>query len=158
MPEDYSTQRLLVLRKSTRAVSDLLRSQMKEYLSTLAPLFRPRTVLGNYVEAHSYEVSSTAEKPFKDLKELYQKISRSKTYQLPAELRTPLEVINNQLEMTPVEYQYVVPGNKSIVVTSPLKWALTYRGFGPMRFREVLLNSNRSSDELQQFVLHYLMM
>jgi len=161
MEENYSTQRLLALRKSTRAIADLLRNQMKEYLSTLAPLFRPRNVLGNYAEGGTYEASRTGEKPFKELQELYQKIAQSKLYQLPSELKTPLEVINTQLEMTPVEYTYVTDSHgekKSIDVTSPLKWALTYRGFGPGRFREVLGSGERSTDELQQFVLHYLMM
>jgi hypothetical protein len=134
---------------------------MKVYLSTLAPLFRPRNVLGNYAQGGTYEASRTGEKPFKELQELYQSIAQSKLYQLPSELKTPLEVINTQLEMTPVEYMYVANSggdNKSIVVTSPLKWALTYRGFGPGRFREVIDSADRSTDQLQQFVLHYLMM
>lgn len=161
MEESYSTQRLLALRKSTRAISDLLRGQMREYLSTLAPLFRPRTVLGNYVEGSAYEVSRTGEKAFKDLQELYQTIAQSKLYRLPLELKTPLEVINPQLEMTPVEYTHVASSgadSKTVIVTSPLKWALTYGGFGPGRFREILHSSDRTSDQLQQFVLHYLMM
>jgi hypothetical protein len=158
MTESYSTQHLLALRKSTRAVADLLRSQMKDYLSTLAPLFRPRNVLGNYAEGTSYEVSATGEKAFKELQQLYQKIAISKTYELPRDFKTPLELINSQLEMTPVEYTYVANGSKSIVVTSPLKWALTYRGFGPIRLREAFQNTQRSTDDLQQFVLHYLMM
>jgi len=48
MEERVSTQRLLALRKLTRSVSELLRDQMRNYLSTLSPLFRPRNVLGNY--------------------------------------------------------------------------------------------------------------
>jgi hypothetical protein len=162
MEEEYSTQRLLTLRKATRSISDLLRAQMKEYLSTLAPLFSPRGVLGNYAERGAYEASSIGEKAFRELQEHYQKIGQSKQYQLPSELKTPLEIINTQLEMTPVEYTHVVTndagGSKSITITSPLKWELTYRGFGVSRFREVLRNRNRSTDDLQQFVLHYLMM
>ena len=161
MEEHYSTQRLLALRKSTRAIADLLRNQMKEYLSTLAPLFRPRNVLGNYAEGGTYEASRTGEGAFKELRDLYQKIAQSKLYQLPSELKTPLEVIDTQLEMTPVEYTYVADSHgesKAIVVTSPLKWALTYRGLGPGRFREVLSRDDRSTDDLQQIVLHYLMM
>jgi hypothetical protein len=161
MEEHYTTQRLLALRKSTRAIADLLRNQMKEYLSTLAPLFRPRNVLGNYAEGGAYEAARTGEKSFAELQEAYQKIAQSKLYRLPSELKTPLEVINTQLEMTPVEYTYVTDSHgesKVIVVTSPLKWALTYRGFGPGRFQEVLGRGDRSTDELQQFVLHYLMM
>src|SRR5437899_795135 len=161
MEESYSTQRLLELRKCTRAIADLLRTQMREYLSTLAPLFRPRNVLGNYAEGGAYEASRTGEKAFKELQELYQIIAQSKLYRLPLELKTPLEVINPQLEMTPVEYTHVAAsGNekKTVLVTSPLKWALTYGGFGPGHFRELLNGDNRTTDDLQQFVLHHLMM
>src|SRR5438046_1302144 len=92
MEESYSTQRLLELRKFTRAIADLLRTQMREYLSTLAPLFRPRNVLGNYAEGGAYEASRTGEKAFKELQELYQIVAQSKLYRLPLELKTPLEV------------------------------------------------------------------
>lgn len=161
MEESFSTQRLLALRKLTRAVSDLLRARMKDYLSTLAPLFRPRNVLGNYVGGGAYEASRTGEKAFKDLQELYQTIAQSKLFRLPSELKTPLEIINPQLEMTPVEYTHVATSggeSKTIVVTSPLKWVLTYGGFGPARLREAMGSENRTSDQVQQFILHYLMM
>jgi len=42
----YSIQRLLALRKLTRAIADHLRGEVKAYLQTFAPQFRPRTVLG----------------------------------------------------------------------------------------------------------------
>ena len=161
MAAEYSTQQLLALRKATRAIAELLRGQMKDYVSTLAPLFSPRNVLGNYAERGAYQASHTGEKAYSELHELYQKIGQSKLYQLPSELKTPLEVISTQLEMTPVEYTHLASNDgesKSIVVTSPLKWALTYRGFGVSRFREVLANRDRTSDDVQQFVLHYLMM
>src|SRR5437660_7910335 len=107
MAEAYSTQRLLTRRKLTRAIADLLRKQMREYLSTLAPLFRTRNVLGNYAEGGAYEASRTGEKAFKELQELYQTIAQSKLYRLPSEFKTPLEVINPQLEMTPFECTHV---------------------------------------------------
>jgi hypothetical protein len=161
MEEQHSTQRLMALRRSTRAIADLLRAQMKDYLSTLSPLFHPRNVLGSYAEGGTYEAARTGERPFKELRDLYQTIAVSKKYSLPSEFRSPLEVINTNLEMTPVEYQHVISKDgeqKTILVTSPLKWALTYRGFGPVRFQEVVHSSDRSTDQLQQFVLHYLMM
>jgi hypothetical protein len=161
MQERYNTEQLLSLRRVTRAMADLLRGQMKEYLSTLAPLFHPRVVLSSYVEGPAYDVSRIGEKAFKELQELYQVIAQSRQYRLPLEFRTPLEVINPQLEMTPVEYTHVVKGkdeSKTVVVTSPLKWALTYAGFGPTRLKTVMSEPRRTSDELQQFVLHYLMM
>src|SRR5437762_14244863 len=98
MAEAYSTQRLLELRKCTRAIADLLRTQMREYLSTLAPLFRPRNVLRNYAEAGAYEASRTGEKAFKELHELYQIIAESRLYRFPLEPNTQLEVINSTSE------------------------------------------------------------
>ena len=161
MEESFSTQRLLTLRKLTRAMSELLRGQMKDYLSTLAPLFRPRHVLGNYVGSGAYEASRTGEKAFRELQELYQTIASSKIYRLHTELKTPLEVINPQLEMTPVEYTHLATSggeSKTIVISQPLKWVLTYGGFGPGRLQELINSEQRTSDHLQQFVLHYLMM
>jgi hypothetical protein len=161
MEERYSTERLLSLRRVTRAMADLLRGQMKEYLSTLAPLFHPRVVLSSYVEGPAYDVSRIGEKAFKELQQLYHVIAKSRPYNLPLDFRTPLEVINPQLEMTPVEYTYVAKSkneSKTVVVTSPLKWALTYAGFGPNRLKALLTEPKRTSDELQQLVLHYLMM
>src|SRR5438105_14496652 len=107
MEEAYSTQRLLELRKFTRAIADLLRTQMREYLSTLAPLFRPRNVLGNYAEGGPYEASRPGEKTFKELHELYQIIAQSKLLRLPLKLKTLPEVINPELEITPVEHTHV---------------------------------------------------
>ncbi|HEX6730151.1 MAG TPA: hypothetical protein VF074_09080 [Pyrinomonadaceae bacterium] len=161
MELNYSTQRLLALRKLTRAVADLLRGRMKVYLSTLAPLLHPKIVLGNYVEGGSYELSRTGDKPFKELQGFYETIAQSKLYRLPSELKIPLEVINSKLEMTPVEQEHVATsGNesKTITITSPLKWVLTYAGFAPSKFKESLEKEHRDGDEILQFVLHYLMM
>lgn len=161
MEEGYTTERLLTLRKLTRATADLLRAQMKEYLSTLAPLLRPKMVLGNYVEGESYDASRVGEKNFAELRDLYETIAQSRLYNLPREFKTPLEVISFQLEMIPVEYTHTVATDeqsKTVLVTSPLKWALGYAGFSQARLRALLGNKNRKGDDLQQCVLHHLMM
>lgn len=159
--ESYSTQRLLALRKLTRAAADLLRGRVKEYLSTITPLLRPKSVLGNYVEGGAYDLTRPGDKAFKELQELYNKVAQAKPYRLPLELKTPLEVINPQLEITPVEYVHTATSGvdkKEVVITSPLKWVLSYGGFSPAKLRELLESQRRTGDDLQQFVLHYLMM
>ena len=50
MDDPFTTKRLLALRKLTRAIAELVRGQLKDYLSTLTPLLRPRHVLGEYVQ------------------------------------------------------------------------------------------------------------
>jgi hypothetical protein len=161
MPEGYTTERLLALRRLTRAMADLLRGQMKEYTSTLAPLMHPKTVLGNYVGSSAYEVSRTGEKAFQELRELYQSVVQARVFNLPSEFSSPLELISPQLEMTPIDYKHVVASgaeSKTVTVTSPLKWALSYAGFSPGKARTLLADKLSRNDALQQFVLHALMM
>src|SRR5207302_9701530 len=47
---------------------------------------------------------------------------------------------------------------KPVVVTSPFKWVLTYAGFPPKRFRELLAERNRPPAAVHDFVLHYLLL
>jgi len=49
-----STQSLLVLRKLTRAITDVVRQQVAEHLATLTPLLKPAAVLGDYVLGYEW--------------------------------------------------------------------------------------------------------
>jgi hypothetical protein len=159
MEENFSIQKLLVLRKLTRAISDLLRNQMKEHLATLAPLLRPRAVLGDYVQSNIKEVVKGADKAFKDLQALFETIAPAKPFNLPKELKAPIEIMSSTLEMTPMEYIHVATSgaeSKKVIITSPLKYVLNYSGFAPGRLKELVADRNRSSDQLKEVVLHYL--
>jgi hypothetical protein len=161
MEQGYSIQRLLVLRKATRAIADLLRGQLKSYLSTLAPLLRPKLVFGDFVEGRTSETPKNPEAAFRELQALYDVIGPAKPFEIKKELKTPLEVVNPTLEMTVVEYQHPVrssAGSKHVTVSSPLKWALSYTGFAPSRLRELLADRNRSADDLQRAVVQQLML
>jgi len=156
-----SVQSLLVLRKLTRAVGDAIRTQMMEYLGTLAPLLRPKAVLGDYIQGGVKEPARKADKAFKELQVLYETVATAKPFNLPRELKPPIDVPSTNLEVTPVDYAHVVQTNgesRTITVRSPLTWVLTYSGFGPSRFRELLDAKSRSNDEVQRFVLNYLAM
>jgi hypothetical protein len=171
MESGFSTKQLLVLRKLTRAVADLLHGQVREYLLTLAPLLRPRAVLGHLVEGGGKETVHGADKALAELQGLYEAISGAHPFNLRKELKTPLEVASASLEMTPMEYAYVARAEgtaKTVTITSPLKWVLSYAGmapgrlitvgFTPRRLREVVADRGLSKDELQQFLVHYLVL
>src|SRR5262245_34985823 len=157
--DQYTTKNLLALRKLTRAVAELLRGQLKEYLGTLSPLIRPKAVLGDFVEGprETYKPPSAA---FQDFQNLYAALAKQKPFNLPTELTSPLEVASNTPEITLLEYAHTVKTDavtKNVVVTSPLKWILSYAGFAPKRLRE-LFAGKPVGNEIQEFVLHTLMM
>ena len=162
MPENpYSTERLLATRKLTRAVSEVLRGQMKEYLSTLAPLLRPQIALGGYLVGTTKDPVRGADQAYKELEILYDSVARAKPFDLTQDLKPPLDLVSSALDMTVMEYSYKVNTqrqSKTVVVSKPLKWALTYTGFAPAKLADLLANRTRDPNELQSFIIHYLVM
>ena len=152
-----STQRLLALRKSTRAIADLLRGQLKEYVSALTPLLNPSRVLGDCVAGTRTELPGSA-KAFEELQSIFRLTAGSKPFNLSRELKGPIEIASSTLELTPVEYLYEARTNgdtKTVVVTSPLRWMLSYSGFSPRRLKEFLADPHLIDEESARFVLHY---
>ena len=156
------TQSLLTLRKLTRAIADSVRAQMTEYLATLAPLLRPKMVLGDYVEDGSKESTRRSDKALKDLQALYEKVATTKPFNLPRELTLPLRLTGGTgLEITAVDTPHVIQSgsdSRTIMVRSPLTWTLTYAGNAPTRLPELLKTKLRAGEELNQLVLSYLLM
>jgi len=161
MDQSLNTQQLLQLRKLTRALSDQLKGQLKEYLAALSPLLRPRTVLGDYVQSSVKETVRGADKVFKDLQSLYESVAGASPFHLATELKAPIELMSSALEMIPFEYGYSAKGpheEKSVAITSPLKWVLVYSGYPLTRLRQILLDRNRSESELRESVLHHVVL
>jgi hypothetical protein len=156
-----SVQSLLVLRKLTRAITDAVRVQMTEYLRTLTPLLRPKAVLGEYIQGGVKEPSRKADKAFTQLQALYETVAAARPFNLPRELVPPLNVTSAGLEITPLDYYHVAQSGadtRKIKVRCPLTWVLTYTDFPPNRLQELLDTKARSVEELQRFVLNYLVL
>ena len=155
-----SIQSLLVLRKLTRAIADAVRTQITGYLATLTPLLRPQTVLAGYIQGGPKEPNRKADEAFKELQARYDALAPAKPFNLRRELTPPFNFANVGLEITPLDYVHVAQSGsvpKSITVRCPLTWTLTYTGFPPSRLQEVLDPKVRG-DELQRFILSYLVM
>src|SRR5687767_16017944 len=97
-------QSLLVRRKLTRALADAVRAQLQEYLTTLAPLFRPHTVFGDHIQGGHKESTKRADQALKDLIALYEKVAPARPFNLRRELTPPFAFSNVGLEITPVDY------------------------------------------------------
>jgi hypothetical protein len=155
-----SIQSLLVLRKLTRAITEVVRAQMAEHLATLTPLLKPTAVLGEYVQGGQKEGTRKADKAFRDLEALYQSVCTAKPFNLPREMPTPpLSILSTGLEITSYDYPHQVKTdstNRTIKVRAPLTWTLTYTGYGPARLQELLNTKMRSNEEVQKIALSYL--
>jgi hypothetical protein len=171
MDDRFSTKKLLALRQLTRAIAQLMRAEASEYVAALLPVLRPSAVLGAYAQGGSKDNDANVEKAFKELTAQFESVAGSAPFDLHKELRTPLDLVSWGVELSPVEYAHKVKtptGEKTITITSPLKWTLSYSGlapgkltstgFTPHRMRELLNNRSRSTDELRHLVLHYLVM
>lgn len=159
MEENYSLQRLLTLRKLTRAITELLRGQMKEHLATIAPLLRPKNVLGEYIKSSTREMAPGANLAFKDVQTLYETVAANKPFLLAKELDSSLNIMNTTIELTPMEYVHEAQANnhqKALTITSPLKSILTYSGYAPAKLKELLADRYRQPEKVQEFIVHYL--
>lgn len=159
MEETYSLQRLLALRKLTRAVTEVLRGQMKEYLTTISPLLRPKMVLGEYIKSSTRDTVSGASAAFKELQNLYEVVAKAKPFLLNKELDSSIDIMNTTIEVTPMEYVYEAESDnnrKTIAMTSPLKGILTYSGYAPTKLKELLADRYRTPEKMQEFIVHYL--
>jgi hypothetical protein len=160
MNETFDIPRILELRKLTRSISEKIETDLKGYLSTLAPLFSPAPILGEYIRGGSKTPIKGAEMAFRELKSRYQAIAGQKPFSLPTELASPLDIFAATPSLTEVAYPYSAnQGEKSasLTVTSPLKWVLSYPDLDPKRLLEMLQgNRNQLQDELSHALLQCL--
>lgn len=154
-------QSLLVLRKLTRAIADVARDQLVDYLTTLTPLMRAETVLGNHVHGGRRDSSRRPDQALKELQAQYDALAPTKPLHLQRELASPLEFSGSGLEISPVEYIHGARAGsqtKKIVVRRPLTWTLTYSGLTPVRLQEALEAKVRAPEVIQRFAVGYLIM
>src|SRR5262245_19680536 len=108
MPEPFTIERVQALRRLTRSVADLLTEQVTAHLSTLAPLFRPRRVLGEHIRGAEKEPMKGADLAFREAQALFDTVARAQPYTLARDLKSPVDVSSVSLEIHPVEYEHEI--------------------------------------------------
>lgn len=159
MAQELSTQKLLELRKLTRAVSDALRHELADHLATLLPLIRPRILLGSYVQGAPKDARGS-DKAFKELQSAYENVASAKPFNLPRDLKPPIPVDSSALEILPFEYDHVAKSkrvSKTLRITSPMKWVLVFSGFSTGRLKEALQTGDPGIS-VNEVVLHTLVL
>jgi hypothetical protein len=162
MTEEFSISQLLFLRKVTRAVSDHLTSQLKEQLTTISPLLRPRRLLGNLIESGSSEQVVDADKSFAALNEIYARAA-GKPFDLPRPLRSPLKPIGLAIEIYPWEYSHEIQAGgagKTVTITSPVRYVISYTsGLSLSRLRRGVAGmEEQKQEDIRVFVVRACLM
>jgi hypothetical protein len=155
--ETLNIEQLLQLHTLTKEVAKLCQKQLRDYLDTIALLFRPRRILGNAIEGSERESVGGSERTLTDLRELYRKVA-VRPFDLRPELNIPLESVSTQMQLYEWEYLHQTKTDRdwrSIKVTSPLTWVLSYSStYSLAMLRQVLAGQEeRDSDAVRAFVL-----
>jgi hypothetical protein len=158
MAEDASItlDRLLKLRRATRALSDFLEGELRGHLDTIAPLLRPKRLLGTLIAGESTETYHDSEQVFQELQQLWAEVCE-RPFRLRSHLSSPIPSIRVKLELSRWEEAWVSPGGgKRLWVSSPLTWVLGYPGGCRLEslIRMLAGEKPRNEGEIHQFVLN----
>jgi hypothetical protein len=160
--EVLNVDQLLQLHAVTKDVAKLCHKQLRGYLDTIALLFRPRRFLGDAMEGAERESIGGSEKNIAELRDLYRRVAL-RPFDLRPELSLPLESVSTQMQLYEWEYLHDTKtdrGWRTIKVTSPLTWVVTYSSpYSMSMIRQVLAGQEeRNPDAVRAFVLRACLM
>jgi hypothetical protein len=149
------------LHNVTNEVAKICRAQLRSYLDALAPLFRPRRVLGSHMDGTGKETVTGADQNFNELREIYFKAC-GRPFELRKDLPTPLESVPAQIQFYEWEYLYEIRTErerKSITVVSPLTWVLAYSStYTLSMMRQVVAGKEQDAEGVRAFLLRACLM
>src|ERR1700722_9623488 len=162
MSLDLEPAQLLSLHGLTKEISQACLQRLKTEIDAMAPLFRPRRLLGDYIDSSSKDAVPNAERNLADLQELYARVA-VKPFDLRPELRPPIESVVTQFQFYEWEYTHAAEAERgwhSIRVTTPLTWVISYStSYSLSTLRGVVTGSGqRDVEAVRAFVLRACLM
>src|SRR5262245_50916181 len=159
MDQNFEIARLLALRTLTTALAENFTRQARAHLANLAPLFQPRSLLGDLIRYEESPVR-TQDAAFQRLLKLYEPLARATALNVQTDVKPPLDIFGSTPEIVPASYAYTPQGSsKPLTIVTPLKWVAIYKDLFPQHLKELVASHARSGgSELQACVLHYLCM
>src|SRR4051794_7216977 len=153
----FSHEQLSRLHEVTRQIEKLCRIQLRAYLDALAPLFRPRRLLGNHMEGPGNESVVNADQSLNELRELFLRAC-GRPFDLRKEFPLPLESVPTQIQFLEWEYGYSVQTErekKELSITAPLTWVLAYPAACSYTMARQMLagQQERNAENLRTFAL-----
>jgi hypothetical protein len=147
-------EQLADLREKTERLSQFLTNRLRSHLATLYPVLAPRRVFGKYLGFK--EPIARAEESYARLVEKYRAVSGG--FDLPIELgEEALSAMEHGIEAYPWEYTRQA-GDKSIVISSPVRWVLTFRSdYSLTEMRRLMAGkAERRKPSVRHFVVNAL--
>ncbi len=162
MSIDLEPAKLLSLHSLTKDVSQICQRRLKSEIDAMAPLFRPRRLLGDHIDSTSKEAVPGADRNLAELQELYARVA-VKPFDLRPELRSPLESVSTQFQLDEWEYTHATQSDRgwtSIRVTTPLTWVISYgTSYSLATLRGVVSGvGQRDPEAVRSFVLRACLM
>ena len=157
MSAPITMERLLTLRRLTRALESSVHAYVRGHVAALGPLLRPRPVLGDFVQSPGKETPARSpDRLWKEIEALYEAIAPRAPFNVARDLRPPVDVPGITLELAPLEYVHEIKRAnevRRITVTKPFEWIVSYSAAGPGALRDLLADKNRDAAELQRLIL-----
>lgn len=157
--KNLDNQEFLKLRQATEKIAEVLSKRLKTHLDVLRALFIPRKLLGTYIKTANMQDVAGSDKAFAELQERYAAFCE-KPFDLPKKLQIPLPSISNQLEVTPFQYPLFCEDakEKSIRITSPVKWIVSYRSECPLSRLGAMLSGaeTRQPDDMKRSLIDHI--
>jgi hypothetical protein len=155
-------EQLLQLHNLTKEASKFYQRQLRGYFDTMALLFRPRRILGDAIEGSERETVGGADRNLSELRALYRRVA-VRPFDLRPELSFPLESVSTQIQLHEWEYLHdtrTEHGWRTVKVTSPLTWVVTYSSsYSLSMVRQVLAGQEeRDPDSVRAYVLRACLM
>lgn len=162
MSIDLEPAKLRSLHALTKDVAQACLRHLKTQIEAMAPLYRPRRLLGDHIDSTSKEAVPGANRNLADLQELYARVA-VKPFDLRPELRAPLESVSTQFQLDEWEYTHAAQLDgtwHSIRVTAPLTWVLSYgSSYSLTTLRSVVMGAGqRDPEAIRAFVLRTCLM
>lgn len=146
------------LRDISRQFCGTLQSQAAGYLETVRLLFRPGAVFGPYIAGSHKDNPRDAAVAYASYKAYFAEVAATKPLSLDPAVPDALEIPFATPVLNPFTYSHEITtrtGPKTVTVTSPLRWVLSFPDFPLARFRELAAAPKRSAEDLKPFALNY---
>lgn len=158
MADNINLDNYADLRDISREFCSTLQTQVAGHLETVRQLFRPAAVFGPYILGSHKDAPRDAAVAFGLFKTFFAEVSATKPVSLDPTLPDAIEISFGTPILNPVLYTHEITtrtGPKTVTVTSPLQWVLSFPEHPFARFRELATAPKRSNEELQVAALHF---